>query len=119
MLILLAGCASKTQPATGAVASGVEWNGEVKEFTVRAFRFGFDPGVIEVNLGDKVVINGYTSDVPHGLAIPQFRVYMSLLSKEPTTAEFIATKAGTFTFYCSIPCGSGHGSMQGKLIVKS
>ena len=42
---------------------------------------------------------------------------LALTSKKPVTTEFIADKAGTFTFYCSIPCGRGHGSMHGKLIV--
>jgi len=116
LLLLVAGCASKQQSATGAAA--VDWNGQVKEFTVRAFQFGYDPAVLEVNLGDKVKINAYTSDIPHGLAIPQFGVNMQLRGKNQVTTEFVADKAGTFTFYCSIPCGRGHGSMQGTLVVK-
>ena len=95
----------------------MDWNGEVKEFTVRAFQFGFEPDTLEVDLGDKVVINAYTSDVGHGLAIREFGVDMALMSKTPVTTEFIADKAGTFTFYCSIPCGRDHGAMRGKLIV--
>jgi len=114
LVVLLVGCAGKNQ-ATGAAS--VEWNGEVKEFTVRAFQFGFDPARLEVNVGDKVVINAYTSDVGHGLAIREFGVNMALTSKKLVTTEFIADKAGTFTFYCSIPCGRGHGSMRGKLVV--
>lgn len=118
-LVILAGCASQPKTATGAATvPATQWNGQVKEFNVRAFQFGYDPSVLEVNLGDKVRITAYSSDVPHGLAIPQFGVNMKLLDKNPVTTEFIADKPGTFTFFCSIPCGSGHGAMQGKLIVK-
>lgn len=113
LLVLLAGCG--TQDTTGAAT--VEWNGEVKEFNVRAFQFGYEPDVLEVNLGDKVKINAYTSDVAHGLAIYQFGVNMQLRGKTPVTTEFVADKAGTFTFYCNVPCGSGHGAMRGKFIV--
>ena len=113
LLSLLVGCGK--QSTTGAAT--VDWNGEVKEFTVRAFKFGYEPGTLEVNLGDKVKLSAYTSDVPHGLAIYQFGVNMQLRSKNPVTTEFIADKAGTFTYYCSIPCGSGHGAMQGTFIV--
>ena len=124
-LLVLSACASKPAvPTTGAItakiplAPAVQWNGQVKEFTVRAFQYGFDPDKLEVNLGDKVIIHGYTSDVPHGLTLWDYGVNMKLMDKNPVTTEFIADKTGEFTFLCSIPCGSGHSKMQGKLIVK-
>jgi len=91
--------------------------GETKEFNVKAFQFGFDPTTIEVNLGDKVVITAYSVDVPHGLAIPDFGVNMLLMDSTPQTIEFLADKKGIFNFFCSVPCGSGHGSMRGFLVV--
>lgn len=119
LLMLLAGCASKPQAATGAVvAPAVPWNGQVKEFKVRAFQFGFDPNTIEVSLGDKVKIAAYSEDVPHGFAIAEYGIDLYLDGLREKTVEFIADKPGTFTFYCSIPCGNGHSSMQGKLVVK-
>ena len=118
VLVLIAGCAPKQQSTAAVAASDVQWNGQIKEFTVRAFQFGFDPNVIEVNKGDKVIINAYTSDVPHGFAINGYGIDLSLYTSKPQTVEFIADKPGTFTFYCSIPCGRGHGAMRGKFIVK-
>jgi len=113
-LLILAGCA-KGQ-TTGAAS--VEWNGEVKEFTIRAFQFGFEPDTLEVDLGDKVVINAYSSDVPHSLAILGYGVDLPLIPGTPVSTEFIADRAGYYTFQCNIPCGRGHGAMRGKLIVK-
>jgi len=39
------------------------FNGEVKEFDVIAKQFSFEPGVIEVNKGDKVILNIKSIDV--------------------------------------------------------
>ena len=42
-----------------------------------------------------------------------------VIRKDKTTEiEFIADKKGTFTFSCSVPCGSGHLNMKGTLIVE-
>ena len=92
--------------------------GKTKEFTVRAFQFGYDPDTIEVDLGDEVIIHAYTDDVPHGFRILEFKVDLAITGKTPVTTKFTATKRGTFTFSCSIPCGSGHRAMSGTLIVK-
>ncbi|RMD57796.1 cytochrome C oxidase subunit II [Candidatus Woesearchaeota archaeon] len=112
LLLALVSCSSQKE------AKSVAWSGEVKKFNIRAFQFGYEPDTIEVNLGDKVVINAHTSDVPHGLALPDFGVNMKLTGEDSVRAEFIADKAGEFEWYCSIPCGRGHGSMRGKLIVR-
>lgn len=95
----------------------VEPTGEVKEFTVEAYQFGFEPSVIEVNQGDTVKLSAYTRDVPHGLAIPEYGVDLYLDSSEPVTTEFVADTKGEFTFFCNVPCGRGHSSMRGTLIV--
>jgi len=89
----------------------------VKEFRLETFQFGYDPGVIEVNKGDTVRIIATSRDVTHGLALGDFGVNIVIKKGEETTAEFVADKTGEFTFYCSVPCGSGHGTMKGKLVV--
>jgi len=84
----------------------------VKEFTVKAFRFGYSPDTITVNQGDKVKINIDNTDTLHGIRIPDLGI------RGDETLEFTADKAGEFTWYCTNMCGSGHMQMQGKLIVK-
>lgn len=102
---------SKTQSPT------VQLTGETKEFRIEAFQFGFSPSVIEVNLGDTVKIIASSRDVPHSFTLPDFGVNLYLDGLNTKTAEFIADKAGTFTFYCNIPCGGGHSSMRGTFKV--
>lgn len=90
--------------------------GGVKEFMIVASRFKFEPSQIEVNEGDKVRITAYSEDVPHGLAIFEFDVYL-YLEDTPKTIEFVADKKGNFEYFCNTYCGEGHGNMKGQLKV--
>ncbi len=93
------------------------FNGEVKEFNVIAKQFSFDPAVIEVNKGDKVILNIESVDVAHGITIREFGVSQYLEAGKSITIEFIADKSGEFAFFCNIYCGRGHSDMKGRLIV--
>ena len=85
---------------------------DVKEFQVKAFRFGYSPGIITVNKGDNVKIIINNTDTFHGIRIP----YLGIKGNE--ILEFTADKEGEFSWYCNNMCGSGHMQMQGKLIVR-
>ena len=95
-----------------------ESNEVIKEFTMTAKRFDFTPSTITVNKGDKVKIIITSMDVTHGFSLPDFNINERLEPNQPVTIEFVADKVGTFTFGCTIFCGSGHGTMTGMLIVK-
>ncbi len=90
----------------------------VKEFSITAKRFEFNPNIITVNEGDKVKLMITSIDVTHGFAIDEYGVNVRLNPSQEEVVEFIADKSGEFIFYCSVPCGSGHSRMSGKLIVK-
>lgn len=114
ILFLINGCAKPIQePEINQVTTG-----NVKEFTLTAKRFEFSPSTITVNKGDKVKITITSMDVTHGFSLPDFNINERLEPNQPVTVEFVADKAGTFTFRCNIICGSGHSSMSGTLIVK-
>ncbi len=102
----------QTEPNKNAI-----FNGNTKEFTIVASQFKFEPNKIEVNKGDKVKITAYSNDVPHGLALPEFKLYLYLEKNVPKTMEFIADKSGKFQYFCNTFCGDGHGSMKGELVV--
>lgn len=106
------------KPSKTALEESVQVTGETKEFTMEAFQFGFEPSVIEVNKGDRVKITATSRDVPHGFAILELGVRETINPGEVTNIEFAADKAGTFSFFCSVPCGAGHSSMRGQLIVR-
>lgn len=92
--------------------------GEVKEIKVTAKQFAFEPSTIEVNKGDKVRLIVTSTDVPHGIAIPEYGINERLDPGKEVKIEFTADKQGTFTAFCSVFCGSGHSNMKGKIIVR-
>lgn len=91
--------------------------GKIVEINLIARKFSFEPSEIRVHKGDHVKIHVKSIDVPHGLAIPGYDINIGLPPNEEKLADFVADKAGTFDFECSVYCGSGHGNMEGKLIV--
>jgi cytochrome c oxidase subunit 2 len=102
----------ETSPSTGVV----------REFTMTAENFKYVPNVIEVNPGDTVLIHikglDDGSGNGHGFSLSNFKINEVIRKDKTTEIEFIADKKGTFTFSCSVPCGSGHSSMKGTLIVE-
>ncbi|MCR4277181.1 MAG: cupredoxin domain-containing protein [Candidatus Roizmanbacteria bacterium] len=90
----------------------------VKEFTVTAKSWAFNPEVITVKQGDKVKLKIKSIDVTHGFALPDFDVKIDLVPNKEETVEFTADKKGEFTFFCSVMCGEGHTGMKGKLVVE-
>ena len=66
----------------------------------------FDPDVVRVNCGDKVVMNIYNEDgFDHGLGLDLFGINRRIQALKTTTIEFTASQKGTFTYYCTVPCG--------------
>ncbi len=137
--VLIVGCygtqtAAPTEPAAtgegatiGVPAPGNEdveemvvksYGGEVKEFEITAKQWEFVPNIIRVNLGDTVKLTITSADVTHGFNLPDFGIREALDPGKTVIVEFDADKKGTFTFACYIPCGRGHGGMNGKLIVE-
>jgi len=93
-------------------------NSEMKEFSLIAKKWEFEPSVITVNEGDMVKLKITSIDVDHGIAIPDFDINVDLNVNEEVEVIFEADKVGTFSFTCSIYCGSGHIDMTGTLIIK-
>jgi len=90
----------------------------VKEFSMIAKKWQFDPSTINVKQGDKVRLKIKSIDVTHGFSLPDFNVNENLEPEKEVVVEFIADKKGEFSFFCSVFCGEGHSGMKGKLIVK-
>jgi cytochrome c oxidase subunit 2 len=98
-------------PDNGGSSQG---SGQTKEIIVTAKNFEFDKKEIHVKKGDKVKLTLKNAQGAHGLEIPDYNVNL----KHEGTTEFVADKAGTFDYNCSVMCGTGHDNMTGKLIVE-
>ena len=105
MLLLVLGS------ATGASAA------ETKVIKMTAEKYHFTPETINVNLGDKVVLEITATDTEHGFGLSAFNIDQKLPPGQTVKIEFVADKKGEFTFKCTSFCGWGHFGMDGKLVV--
>lgn len=103
-VILMPPAASATTPTT-------------RVFDIEASSFAFDPGIIDVNLGDQIIFNLTATDVVHGLYIDDYGLMITADPGQTETLRFVADKSGSFRFRCSTSCGSLHPFMIGKLRV--
>lgn len=74
--------------------------------------------VIRIKQGERVRVRLTSSDVVHGFALKAYgfmedEVYPGRVK----TIEFVADKAGTFTFTCTVICHVNHRHMEGLLTV--
>ncbi|MFQ6067130.1 MAG: cupredoxin domain-containing protein [bacterium] len=91
---------------------------EVKEISIAAKRYEYQPNTITVKQGDRVKLKIKSIDVTHGFGLPEFGVNVELREGKTVEVEFVADKKGTFNFRCTVFCGLGHGRMRGKLVVE-
>jgi cytochrome c oxidase subunit II len=104
---------------------------------VTAKTFEFIPNEIHVKVGERVQIKLHTADRAHGLKLdlypegatqsgPPGLVFdhpqdeAKVEKHKDRDIEFVAARAGTYDFKCSVQCSMGHGHerMTGKLIVE-
>lgn len=84
---------------------------------IEASSFAYQPAEIQVNQGDRVVLEFTSADVVHGLAIDGYSVNLEAEPGHSARAEFVAAQPGTFRFRCSVTCGPLHPFMVGQLSV--
>ncbi len=86
-------------------------------FRITARQFAFEPPVLQVNPGDRVVIELRSEDVVHGLYVDGYDVETVAEPGQPGRIVFVADRPGTFRLRCSVTCGDLHPFMVGKLRV--
>ena len=72
---------------------------------------------LRLPVGKPVKLIMTSTDVIHGLFIPDYRQKMDLLPGRYTYLWLLPKRTGTFDIYCSEYCGTGHSVMRATLIV--
>ncbi len=115
-------------PVLSPKPSGITSNGKEKIVNLQAAMDGFDMQEIRVKVGDTVKVNLRSVDTSghtdgggqHQFAIDEFGVNIVAPPLSVASGTFVASKAGTYKFYCDICCGGkANPTMNGKLIVES
>jgi plastocyanin len=89
-----------------------------KVFTVKGTSFAFNPNQLTVKKGEKVKIIFEDDGGFHDLVVDGYNIQTQKVTTGNTSeVEFVADKAGTFAYYCSVANHREKG-MQGTLTVE-
>jgi heme/copper-type cytochrome/quinol oxidase subunit 2 len=89
----------------------------VKTIEIEAGSFYFKPNVISVKKGEKVRVVIKSVDMMHDFYIDELNVKSPIVKSGTTgTVEFVASKVGTFEYYCSVGQHRKNGQV-GKITV--
>lgn len=114
-ILLLAGLAVLTLLAPFPLYAGQLAE---RHLTLKARSFAFEPAVIQVNQGERVILDLESVDVTHGVYIDGYGVKAVSEPGHKARLDFVADRVGKFKYRCSMACGTLHPFMVGELIVK-
>jgi len=85
-----------------------------------AERFSYTPSRIRVRPGTTVEFVLTSEDTYHGFFMPDFNVNLMILppGKGESTVRVTFVQPGEYVFECSRPCGAGHNTMRGVVVVE-
>ena len=84
---------------------------------VTAERFKFTPAVIQLKVGEPVVLELTALDRKHGFQVPDLKIDETIEPGKVTRVRIVPERAATYDFHCSVFCGSGHEEMTGQIVV--
>lgn len=84
---------------------------------LEAEKFRFNPDTIEVRQGEDIELHIISKDRLHGFSLPDLNLHGDIVPGKILKIKFIAERSGKYGFLCNIFCGSGHGDMQGQILV--
>ncbi len=87
------------------------------QVTMTAEQFAFDPPVLRVNRGDRVLLTLQATDVVHGFHLDGHDIEVRLEPGLSQQVEFVAERVGKFRYRCAVSCGTLHPFMIGELVV--
>lgn len=91
---------------------------QARVITVRVTNFSFSEDVIHMKKGERVVLAFTGVEGVHGVMIEGLGIDVAVPPGETVQVAVPTDTAGTFSFFCSIPCGPGHSAMRGTIVIE-
>ncbi len=83
-----------------------------RRIEIAASKFSYSPNQITLKKDEPVVLVLHSTDVTHGLVIPELNVAVTEIKKgKDAEVPLTPTKTGKFTGQCAHFCGTDHGKM--------
>ena len=90
---------------------------EVVEISIEARQFSYNVSSFTVTRGVLVRLLLTSVDVVHGFGITEYNINVKIPVGSVTKVEFIASKVGSFEYFCTVFCGTGHANHRGIMYV--
>jgi cytochrome c oxidase subunit 2 len=97
-------------------AAGTMVEKQIVEIT--AVRFVYQPNTIRLHAGQATELHLRAMDILHGFYIPKLNIRADLEPGKTVTIVLPPLAKGVYPFACDNFCGTGHGEMQGSLLVE-
>jgi cytochrome c oxidase subunit 2 len=104
LIVLFLPIPALAQPATHHVTMNME-------------QFAFDPPVLRINQGDRVIFTLQATDVVHGFYLDGYGLETRVEPGISQQIELVANQTGKFRYRCSVSCGTLHPFMIGEMVV--
>jgi cytochrome c oxidase subunit II len=83
-----------------------------RRIEISASKFAYSPNQITLKKGESVVLVLHSTDVTHGLTVPDLGINTTEIKKgKDSEIPLTPDKTGHFAGQCAHFCGAGHGSM--------
>ena len=92
-------------------------SGGERVIQISAERYEYSPAKVTLKKGEAVTLELTSVDRLHGFHIKELGVRADVLPGQPVRVRIVPDKVGTFPFTCDLFCGSGHGDMNGVILV--
>ncbi len=80
----------------------------------------FAPMTLQLNVGDRVVLNLKSADATHQFYIPELNLDpVTVTPGRVAQLSFVAEKEGIFQYFCTTMCGDCHTFMTGWIVISS
>ncbi|WP_018132042.1 cupredoxin domain-containing protein [Effusibacillus pohliae] len=113
-LAVLAGCGGNQS----AAIPDPTFTNEPQKAKIVGSNYKFEVTQGELKAGQPVTLTLEDQSGAHGFLITNTNINEKLKSGEQKTITWTPDKPGDYLVVCSVPCGSGHSSMQAKIVVK-
>ncbi|MDB4867343.1 MAG: cytochrome oxidase subunit [Cohnella sp.] len=114
LVLALAACGGGKNDNGANGGSATEPQTASQEIVIKATTWAFDQSEYVIPKDTPVKITLESTKGAHGVKVPGTDI--NLGPGKPST--IVTLKEGIYEFHCSIPCGTGHGKMVSKLVVK-
>ena len=80
--------------------------------------FLFEPSMIKVKKGEKITLRITGKGGIHSFAVPELGINQRIEAGQTVSIDLPTDQAGTFSFFCAVPCGPGHKDMKGSIVIE-